>query len=105
MTDETRKILYSPDFGAGWSTWNSGQVAKYMLTYQPIIDHIEAAKGPVTDALLEQLKRECLEKFGEDQVCVLGADSLRVWTGTGPVKIDEYDGSESVTTPGGIDWM
>ena len=104
-TDETRKILYSPGYGAGWSSWNSGEVAKYMLTYQPIIEHIEADKGPVPPALLDQLQRECAEKFGDGYVCVLGADQLKIWTGTGPVKIEEYDGNESVTTPDDIDWM
>ncbi len=103
-TNETRKILYSPGHGAGWSSWNSGESAKYMATYLPIIEHIEAGK-PVTTELLEQLQRECAEKFGDEYVCVLGADQLKVWTGVGPVKIDEYDGSESVTTPADIDWI
>jgi hypothetical protein len=108
MTSEQeapRKILYSPGFGAGWSSWNSGEVAKFMLTYQPIIDHIETGKGPVPESLLEQLQADCKEKFGAEYVCVLGAEQLAVWTGHGPVKIDEYDGHESVTQPSDITWQ
>jgi hypothetical protein len=100
-----RKILYSPSYGAGWSSWNSGEVARYMLTYEPIIEHIEAGKGPPTEALLDDLQRECQERFGADYVCVLGASDLRIWTGEGPVKIDEYDGHESVMVPADIGWM
>ena len=100
-----RKILYSPIYGAGWSSWNTGDVAKYMLTYQPIIEHLEAGGGPVPDSLLEQLQRECLEKFGTEHVCVLGAKDLKVWTGEGPVRIEEYDGAESVVQPSDYEWM
>lgn len=107
-----RKILYSPGYGAGWTTWNDGDVASYMLTYQPIIDFLEAGNrftdadtrtgGARGDAaylpshpLLRQLQKECKKKFGEDHVCVLGADSLRVATVGGRVRLHEYDGSES----------
>ena len=101
-----RKILYSPGYGAGWSSWNTGDVAKYMLTYQPIIEHLETVGGSVPASLLEQLQRECLEKFGTEYVCVLGAkDGLKVWIGEGPVRIEEYDGAESVVQPSDYEWM
>jgi len=95
-----RKILYSPGFGAGWTTWNyNPDVCRYMLTYQPIIDVLERGET-VSEALLEQLKRECKEQFGEDHICVLGADDLTVKTVQGRVRIHEYDGSESVEEEG-----
>ena len=114
----TRKILYSPGYGAGWTTWNNGEVAKYMLTYQPIIDFLEAgnkftydecehlgSKGKI-HPLLTQLQKECLEKFGEDYVCILGADNLEVAEVTGRVKINEYDGFESFDREGDDEgWM
>ncbi len=117
---KSRKILYSPGFGAGWTTWNSGEVAKYMLTYQPIIDFLESGKRFTDDdchegygaekhdihPLLQQLQQECKEKFDSDHVCVLGADSLRVIVVDGKVRINEYDGSESVEVEGDYDgWM
>lgn len=113
----TRKILYSPGYGAGWTTWNDGNVANYMLTYQPIIDFLEAGNhfsdadmrtsGARGDAaylplhpLLRQLREECKEKFDKDYVCVLGADGLRVVTVSGRVRLHEYDGSESYEEEG-----
>ena len=106
-----RKILYSAGYGAGWSSWNSGEVAKYMLTYQPIIDFLESG-GKFTDKdchnwsrtngegtnhpLLEQLSKDCKEKFGEDYICVLGADGLKVAEVLGQIKIDAYDGYETI---------
>lgn len=109
-----RKILYSPGYGAGWSSWNSGEVAKYMLTYQPIIDFLENG-GEFPDdysivenkhPLLQQLQKECMEKFNEDYVCVLGARDLKVAEVKGLVRIEEYDGSESYVEQGDDEgWM
>lgn len=112
-----RKFLYSPGYGAGWSTWNIGPVGKYVLFYEPIIKFIEnggsftdaearaassltTPKGTVPHPLLEQLAAECKEKFNEDYVCILGADDLRVGTcgDEDQVSISEYDGSESYRT-------
>ena len=102
-----RKILYSPGWGAGWSTWNSGEVGKYMLTYQPIIDFLESG-GKFTDGhahgeshpILDQLVKECAERFGDAYVCLLGADDLKVATVNGRVRIHEYDGNESYEEEG-----
>ena len=38
------RFSYSPGLGAGWSTWNSGEIAKYMLDYQPIIEALECGE-------------------------------------------------------------
>jgi len=105
----TRKILYSPGFGAGWTTWNDGEVAKYMLTYQPIVEFIEGGgsfkdrecsdlPGYQLHPLLARLREECAEKFNAEHVCMLGADGLQVMEVDGDVRIEEYDGSESVIT-------
>jgi len=109
-----KKILVSPGFGAGWSTWNSGDVAKYMLTYKPIIDYLESGgrfpdithiKEKDMPPLLKQLQLECKEKFGEDYVCVLGADDLVVKKVKGKFIINEYDGCESIQTVEDTNWM
>jgi len=104
-----RKILISPGYGAGWSTWNSGQTAKYMVDYQPIVEFLEAGGSFTGDdeenhPLLDQLRAECLEKFGEEYVCVLGAGDLVVVEVDGPVHVTEYDGYEGFQTPDTIDW-
>lgn len=120
-----RKILYSPGFGAGWSSWNSGPIKKLMLTYQPIIDAIERGESMILDGVDEyntanicpakiyhpavcQLIDEC-NRLGYGYVCVLGASSLRICevADDEQVKIDEYDGSESVCRRGydSGEWM
>jgi len=101
----TRKILYSPGFGAGWTTWVHEQPAKdYMLTYAPIVEFIEGGgefgRDESDHPLLVTLKAECKEKFGAEYVCVLGASDLAVLSVEGRVRIEEYDGSESVEEEG-----
>lgn len=99
-----RKILYSPRYGAGWSSWNSGEVAEYMLNYKPIIDDIEAGRD--TSVSIKQMCKEIKEKFDEDYVCVLGAKDLKVAKVTGRVRINEYDGNESYEEEGEYSgWM
>lgn len=105
-----RKILLSPGFGAGWTTWNGGEVARFMLTYQPIIEFLEAGNRFTRDdsghlegyelvgahPLLEKLQSECLAQFGQEYVCILGASDLEVVTVNGQVRVEEYDGNESL---------
>jgi len=104
-----RKILYSPGFGAGWTTWNSDEnVVKLMLTYQPIIDALERGEKMNSEhPAVKQLEKECEEKFGVTYVCVLGADDLTIAEVSGRVHITEYDGSEGFVEEGGDDrtWM
>ena len=102
-----RKVLISPGYGAGWSSWNTGDVAKYMLEYAPIIAALERGEKMSTEhpAVL-QLEKDCKEKFGRDYICVLGADQLKVCEVKGRVRINEYDGSESLEKEGEFeDWM
>lgn len=104
MSNEPRKLLYSPGYGAGWYSWNKGPMGSFMLTYQPIIEHLESVGLPVPQALLDQLTQDCKEKFGETPY-LGGACELAVWTGVGQVKIGEYDGYESVITAGDVEWV
>jgi hypothetical protein len=115
----TRKILYSPGWGAGWSSWNEGEVAKFMLEYQPIIEFLEGGGsfkykecgGPsrgddAMHPILKQMCAEIKEKFGKDYVCCLGADDLEVAYVEGLVRIKEYDGNESYVVQGQDEgWM
>jgi hypothetical protein len=92
-----------------------------MLEYAPIIEALERGEkifdnrkrdyktnvktGEAHPALL-QLEADCLEKFGETYVCVLGADQLRVAEVLGLVRIDDYDGYESIEREGEFtDWL
>lgn len=98
-----RKILYSPDFGAGWYTWNPGEMGKYMLTHEATIKAVESGKG--LKEALEALTQECQQKFG-DTPYLGGADSLEVMEVKGRVRIHEYDGSETVEEEGSFEgWI
>lgn len=97
------KILYSPGFGAGYSTWNSGsrEFEKFILTYQPFIEFLEADEKNVIPEdeehpLVKQFLKDCLDKFNQDYVCILGLDQLQVTEVSGPFTVEEYDGSESI---------
>jgi hypothetical protein len=101
-----RKILYSPGYGAGWSSWAYNIPKKWMCQYQPIIDFLEKGgsftyedcqKEPL-HPLLEQLKKDAKDQFGVDHVCVLGAEDLEIYEcdDDTQVRITEYDGAESV---------
>ena len=119
-----RKVLYSPGYGAGWVTWNSSKTgsAEFMLTYQPIIDFLEAGgtfsggfsekadqtrieyNGDVADLsslhpVLKKFAEEFHEKFGEYPY-MGGAEQLRVEIVSGRVRVEEYDGNESLVHEG-----
>lgn len=119
-----RKILYSPGYGAGWSSWSSGDIAKFMLEYKPLVEYIESG-GKIEDndsfdlydkegkiiidkiqnPVLRQFATDCLEKFGKVPY-LGGAKDLCVATVYGKVKINDYDGSESVIEQNSDDgWM
>lgn len=98
-----RPILISPSYGAGWSTWCADEYAHVVLTYQPIIDAVEAG-----ETLTEQ--HPACQKLAEDIAAQYGGDfyfgglrDLTVVYVEGDFTVEEYDGSESVTHLGNID--
>lgn len=120
----TRKILYSPGYGAGWTSWEDHpEIVDLMLTYKPIIDFIEAGncflgdecdvqwlseKEPDFSSLhpiLRALAEICHKRFGMVPYFG-GAHQLKVATVEGRVRINEYDGSESIEEEGGYSgWL
>ncbi len=83
-------VLYSPDFGAGWFTWNP--------------EHPELLFDPVIVQLVEtdqhdQIEAYVASNYGEG-VYLGGAHQLRLaWVPKGMrFRVSEYDGSESVVT-------
>ena len=107
-----RKILYSPEYGAGWTSWADDKMRPFMLEYQPIIEFLENGGGFSSadcgnpgngnagcHPVLRKFLDECQERFG-DTPYIGGAVNLRVMTVSGMVRIDDYDGFESVTEEG-----
>ena len=123
-----QKILVSPGYGAGWVTWafsDDTAFLAWMVTYQPLIDHVEddarfqesrdrtqvqcwksdeyveASRWREYMALekasiLEQFDREAKGRFGVQETRHCGVKQLRVAEVDGPFMLMEYDGSESV---------
>lgn len=92
-----KKILVSPGYGAGWSTWNDK--FKEVAEYEPIIKFLEDGgdRNDLLDAehpLIQQMIKD-LDLSG---FCTAGADQLQVESVDGPYRIDVYDGYEMVQT-------
>lgn len=127
---QERKILVSPGFGAGWTTETTNhKAAQFLLTYQPIIDFLEAG-GAFTEkngALVrrpaqpweryEEPGQSIIKQLYEDLALHLGdmtealefycggITELEVRTVRGLVSIRQNDGSEWAVTPDSIRWM
>jgi hypothetical protein len=90
MTDKYIKdgqvaILYSPGYGAGWSTWGVPELA-----YDK--DLVEAYIKDDTEGLIAMAKIKYPDEY------LGGADDVKiVWVSQGSTyRINEYDGSESI---------
>ena len=84
--DGKTAVLVSPEFGAGFSTWNS-------LEMSVDFDLVEAfLKGDMT-----RFEYIVIEKYGENTY-LGGMDNLEVqWVDEGKkFRIEEYDGAESI---------
>lgn len=93
-----RKILYSPGYGAGWTSWHSGSKEEklFMLEYKPFIKILENG-NEITEKDIERFNDDFREKFPEAETPYTGGvRDLTVHGTDGVVRIEEYDGSESV---------
>jgi hypothetical protein len=111
-----RDILYSPGFGAGWTTWHYGsqEAKRFMLTYEPFVaalkrgekltepPHDWQEKNLPLDTVVAQFVDDFKAKFPNESLPYMGGlRDLETMTVHGEVKIEEYDGSESVLERGG----
>ena len=90
-------VLYSPGFGAGWSTWNS-EVRESICMNAEIVQ-------PVLDGDLEKAKQAALRLHPD--IYVGNRIELQVaWVPKGEqFEITEYDGSESINVIGEVQYM
>ena len=110
MDTTTRKILYSPGFGAGWYTWNR-EMADAFLFDAGIIEALENGTplGAEDDSTtpLGAFRARLVARYGErgENAYLGGARDLRVTTVEGQFYVDEYDGSESIVRPEDLRWI
>lgn len=89
-------VLYSPGFGAGWYSWNPSH--KELVFHPKLVQMVEDKRQKeITDEWV-------LQELGID-IYTGGAEQLRIeWIDEGTAfRIDEYDGSESITTSSDFD--
>jgi hypothetical protein len=94
-------VLYSPGFGAGWSTWSSINGHSDALLFEPsVVTMVEDRdNGKITnEQLVELVESYCEQRYGKNEVYCGGVDDLVIeWIPVGTqFKINEYDGSESI---------
>lgn len=95
-------VLYSPGFGAGWSTWNSIREGGDALLFDPSIVYMVEEMNKLEDE--DSLRKDWLQNIVDycaktyPDCYTGGVDDLRVeWIPQGTMfKINEYDGSESI---------
>lgn len=96
------RVVISRGFGAGWSTWaGDREVARLMLTFPPLIAALDGG-GSVSAAINEMCEE--IARRGLETPYLGGRDGLTVESVDGLFKVDEYDGAESIATPGDDDW-
>lgn len=95
--ERVRKVLISGGFGAGWSTWNTAN-PEAVLFWAPLIEALEAGEDVTED---HPAVRSLVAEVGN--VYLGGLEGLYVAEVTGPFRVTEYDGAESIETAGG-DW-
>lgn len=90
-------VLYSPGFGAGWSTWNT-EYMELLLFDSRIVEAVEKKQEITEEFMLKMLEMVDL--------CLLGADKLTIeWLPVGTrFYVDEYDGSETIITESDFQW-
>jgi hypothetical protein len=87
-------IVYSPGYGAGWSTWNDTEFNKTLVFHPKIVNMVLEGKT-------NQINQDWLvNNFGEEFEDVYCSKSLNLaveWLEEGTVfRIEEYDGFESI---------
>lgn len=86
-------VVYSPGYGAGWSTWSNDGDEKALCMDADIVRHVIDGRNDLAASVA---------KAKYPHTYLGGASSLKVeWVPRGRrFRIDEYDGNESVFVEG-----
>lgn len=85
-------VIYSPGYGAGWYTWNTGEPYSTQLVFDPVLAQMILDEKPVKERV------EYVEKnYTEDIYCGgLNQAEIEWLPEDTQFYINEYDGSESI---------
>ena len=85
-------VLYSPGYGAGWTTWNSDELKEFLFFDKTLVEMAER------EASKEEAAAYINEKLGADNDVYMGGWPCQVeWMKVGTrFRVEEYDGSESL---------
>lgn len=91
---KTRKVVISPGFGSGWSTWSTKP--QEVAEYQPMVEFLE--NGGTTGELSKDhpVIVQMAEDLDVSPYIGSNVDRLVVVEVTPPYRVMEYDGSESI---------
>lgn len=91
-------VLYSPGFGAGWSTWAHDGEGKDLIFDPMIVDCVEQK---------DLAKLATYMEMRYPNVYTGGMEDLQIeWVPVGTLfKINEYDGSESIELKEADQWF
>lgn len=94
-------VLYSPGYGAGWSTWNRQEWCLLLTTHRDIVQAVLDGKNKQAAKIAEKIIHNIIGD-SKEYVCTSGATDLVVeWLPKGTLfEITEYDGNESLQIVG-----
>lgn len=110
-----RKILYSPGYGAGWTSWHNGsrKELQFMLQYQPFIDFLEddnefpeSEKEIENLPVVKQFINDWINKFETRLPYLGGLTDLAIEEVDDGclVRITDHDGYEEIEVSNN-DWL
>jgi hypothetical protein len=87
-------VLYSPGYGAGWSTWNNGtkEVQQFALFDRGLVEMAERKASE------DEVKAYIKSKLGGVYFCTLGWESIRImWLNDDEsFRVKVHDGYERI---------
>lgn len=88
-------VLYSPGYGAGWSTWNPD--FPYCLFDPKLVALVETLGGPEGYKVKKKLVDTAQKLYGKEFYAGAASSLQIAWVPQGAkFRIHEYDGSETV---------
>lgn len=89
IRDGKSAILYSPGYGSGWSTWDSGENYEFLVHDEKLVELVESDQRSKIEDYIESI---------HPSIYCGDAKNLAVeWVPVGTrYRIEEYDGWESI---------